>query len=128
MRCFTVIRPILSHFGISRPGISRLALLIVAGMFLSACAETQFLIHTAKRVNQQQGEKSEGYYKVGNPYQIGDIVLASVDGDFTVKILSKHGAQPRLLPANEKYQPIDVKKDSAFEIWGTVTGAVRKFK
>lgn len=73
MRCFTVIRPILSHFGISRPGISRLALLIVAGMFLSACAETQFLIHTAKRVNQQQGEKSEGYYKVGNPYQIGDI-------------------------------------------------------
>jgi len=60
--------------------------------------------------------------------KIGDIVLASIDGDFTVKILSKHGAQPRLLPANEKYQPIDVKKDSAFEIWGTVTGAVRKFK
>ncbi len=63
MRGFTAIRSILS----------RVTLLIVAGMFLSACAETQFLIHTAKRVNQQQTEKSEGRYKVGDPYQIGNI-------------------------------------------------------
>lgn len=60
--------------------------------------------------------------------KIGDIVLASIDGDFTVKILSKQGGRPRLLPANEKYQPIDIKKDTTFEIWGKVTGAVRKFK
>jgi len=60
--------------------------------------------------------------------KIGDIVLASIDGDFTVKILSKQGGRPRLLAANEKYQPIDIKKDTTFEIWGKVTGAVRKFK
>lgn len=60
--------------------------------------------------------------------KIGDIVLASIDGDFTVKILSNQGGRPRLLPANEKYRPIDIKKDTTFEIWGTVTGAVRKFK
>ena len=59
--------------------------------------------------------------------KIGDIVLASVDGDFTIKILAKHLSQPRLLPANEKFQPIVVNENMQFEIWGVITGAVRKF-
>jgi len=45
-------------------------LLVFAGLFVSGCAETKFLIHTAKRVNQQQTEQSKGHYKIGNPYQI----------------------------------------------------------
>ena len=59
--------------------------------------------------------------------KIGDIVLASVDGEFTIKILAKHLSQPRLLPANEKFQPIVVNENMQFEIWGVITGAVRKF-
>lgn len=60
--------------------------------------------------------------------KVGDIVLASIDGDFTVKILFKNKNQFKLLPANDKYQPIEIKQDTTFEIWGIVTGAVRKFK
>ena len=59
--------------------------------------------------------------------KIGDIILASIDGEFTIKILAKHLSQPRLLPANEKFQPIVVNKNMQFEIWGVITGAVRKF-
>ena len=59
--------------------------------------------------------------------KVGDIILASIDGEFTIKILAKHLSLPRLLPANEKYQPIVIQESMQFEIWGVVTGAVRKF-
>ena len=39
---------------------------------LSACAETQFLIHSAKRI-QDQPASPGGRYKVGTPYQIDGI-------------------------------------------------------
>lgn len=60
---------------------------------------------------------------------VGDIVLAEVDGEFTIKSLakSKQGL-PRLLPANEKFSPIEIKEGMHFEILGVVTGSVRKFK
>ena len=59
---------------------------------------------------------------------LGDIVLASVDSNFTVKTLSKNKLFPRLLPANDKYKPILITENMEFEIWGVITGAVRKFK
>ena len=59
---------------------------------------------------------------------INDIVLASIDGEFTVKVLAKNSEGPYLMPANKEYKPIHIKPDSEFEIWGVVTGSVRKFK
>jgi len=60
---------------------------------------------------------------------IGDIVLASLDGEFTVKNLAKNkNGSPRLLPANEAFSPIEVLEGTQFQIWGVITGAVRKFK
>ena len=59
---------------------------------------------------------------------INDIVLASIDGEFTVKVLAKNSEGPYLMPANKEYKPIHIKSDSEFEIWGVVTGCVRKFK
>tara|TARA_B100000767_G_C19698573_1_gene507346 strand:- start:254 stop:835 length:582 start_codon:yes stop_codon:yes gene_type:complete len=58
----------------------------------------------------------------------GDIVLASIDGEFTVKLLSSYKSKYRLLAANEKYKPIEINESMQFEVWGVVTGAVRKFK
>lgn len=62
---------------------------------------------------------------------VGDIVLAVVDGDFTIKILNrKQDGSPRLMPANVagKYLPIDIKEHMQFEVWGVVTGSFRRFK
>ena len=48
--------------------------LVAAMLTLSGCAETQFLIHTAKRINgPEPAGREEGYYKVGKPYQIAGI-------------------------------------------------------
>ena len=34
----------------------------------------------------------------------------------------------RLVPANKNYKYIDITENMEFEIWGVITGAVRKFK
>lgn len=62
---------------------------------------------------------------------IGDIVLAVLDGEFTIKTLArKKDGTPRLLPANSTgaYSPIEIKEGMSFEIWGVVTGSFRRFK
>lgn len=49
----------------------------------------------------------------------GQIVIASVEGEFTVKKLQLYPV-PMLLPMNPKYKPIAIEPD-ALEIWGVVT-------
>lgn len=43
-------------------------MLFVVGAMLGACAETRFVMHTAKRLGDTN--KSQGAYKVGKPYQV----------------------------------------------------------
>ena len=61
---------------------------------------------------------------------IGNIVLAVLDGEFTIKTLSRtKDGKVRLLPANSTgaYSPIDITEEMNFEIWGVVTGSFRRF-
>jgi repressor LexA len=62
----------------------------------------------------------------GQPPKSGDIVIAEVDGQWTMKFLRKRGENVTLLPANPKYQPI--KPKSELRIAGVVTAVVRKYK
>jgi DNA polymerase V len=62
---------------------------------------------------------------------VGDIVLAVIDGEFTIKSLArKKDGTPRLLPANSTgaFSPIEITEAMNFEIWGVVTGSFRRFK
>lgn len=60
--------------------------------------------------------------------KIGDVVLAVIDGEFTIKTLSKNKAgHPRLMPANKEYKPIEITEGMQFEIWGVVIGSFRRF-
>ena len=56
----------------------------------------------------------------------GDIVIAEVDGEWTMKYLRKRGENVLLLPANPKYQPIKPKRE--LKIAGVVTAVVRKYR
>ena len=56
----------------------------------------------------------------------GDIVIAEVDGEWTMKYLSKRGNSTVLLPANTNYKPIKPRKE--LKIAGVVTAVVRKYK
>lgn len=62
---------------------------------------------------------------------IGDIILAVVDSEFTIKTLSRSkDGRIRLLPANSSgaYKPIEITESTQFDVWGVVTGSFRRFK
>lgn len=54
----------------------------------------------------------------------GHVIVAALDGELTVKRLSKQGQTIRLLPANPNYQPIEIQPQQDFEIWGVVTNVI----
>ena len=55
-----------------------------------------------------------------------DIVIAQVDGEWTMKHYEKHGQVVRLIAANKKYPPILPKRELV--IGGVVTAVIRKYK
>jgi len=58
----------------------------------------------------------------------GDIVLAVVDGEFTVKTLARAGERIRLLPQHPDFSPIECRDGRELAIWGVVSGVVRKLR
>jgi DNA polymerase V len=54
---------------------------------------------------------------------IGNIVLAELDGEFTVKYLG----HDELIPANTKYNPIRFVEGQAVSLVGVVSGLMRKY-
>jgi repressor LexA len=58
-------------------------------------------------------------------YKPGEIVVASIDGEYTMKYLRKKGETFYLEPANEKFKPIYPKE--ALSIEAGVTAVVRKY-
>lgn len=62
----------------------------------------------------------------GQTPKSGDIVIAEVDGAWTMKYLRKRGESVTLLPANPNYQPIKPRHE--LNIAGVVTAVVRKYQ
>jgi len=54
----------------------------------------------------------------------GKIVIAAVNGELTVKRLSREGGRIRLMPENDRYQPVEINDDEALVIWGVVTHVI----
>lgn len=56
----------------------------------------------------------------------GDIVVASIDGEFTVKYFRKDRAGVRLEPANPEFPVIWLRPGQHLQYFGKVIGVVRK--
>jgi len=56
-----------------------------------------------------------------------DIVVAVVDGEYTIKRLYKYRGRIELRPENPDYQPITFTEGHELQIWGVVIGVVRKY-
>jgi len=56
----------------------------------------------------------------------GNIVLAVLNNDFTVKRLHKRGGVIKLVPENKIYPTITVKEGEEFDVWGVVTYNLHK--
>lgn len=59
--------------------------------------------------------------------QDGDVVVAAVDGDFTVKLLRLRPV-PQLVPTNPAYRPITFTDDSQLQIFGVVSWVLKRKK
>ena len=55
-----------------------------------------------------------------------DIVVASLNGDFTVKRFCKTNQKVILKPSNPDFKDIFVNSEDDFQIWGVVTYVVHK--
>jgi DNA polymerase V len=53
------------------------------------------------------------------------IVLALVDGEFTLKRYRKRRGRVWLQAENPSFKDIDISEDMAFEVWGVVTNSIR---
>lgn len=54
------------------------------------------------------------------------VVIAVVDGEFTVKRLCKRGGRISLLPENPDFAPIEFNEGQELQIWGVVTSVVHR--
>jgi len=61
----------------------------------------------------------------------GDIVVAYVDGEFTIKFLdlkNRDNGYIMLRPANKKYPPIRIEATDNFQVWGVVVWTIKHWK
>lgn len=60
----------------------------------------------------------------------GDMIVAFIDGDFTLKFVHKDKNSDFiwLKPANEAYPSIKVSSDNDFIVWGVVTYTIKRRK
>jgi len=54
----------------------------------------------------------------------GNVIVAALDGELTVKRLFRQGEILRLLAANTAYEPIEILTQQSFEIFGVVTNVI----
>lgn len=50
-----------------------------------------------------------------------DIVVAYIDGEFTLKRFRHKGNKGYLVPENPEYQPLEITAESDFRVWGVVS-------
>lgn len=62
----------------------------------------------------------------GREARQGDIVIAQVDGQWTMKYFEKHRGEVSLRAANKKYPPI--RPQNELIIGGVVVASIRKYK
>lgn len=59
-------------------------------------------------------------------YKTNSIVVAVVDGEFTVKRIATMNGKQFLIAENSEYNPIELKDGMKVEIWGVVTFVIHR--
>jgi len=55
------------------------------------------------------------------PPEDGKIIIAILDGEFTVKRIRVRNKKLFLIPENPRYSPVEVTEEMDFQVWGIVT-------
>lgn len=54
------------------------------------------------------------------------IAVCVINGEFTVKRLTKNGKDLYLVPENNQFKPIKITEEMDFQVWGIVTFVIHK--
>ena len=57
----------------------------------------------------------------------GSIIVAHLEGEFTLKRLRISQKVMELIPENSQFESIEIREDSDFEVWGVVTHTIHSF-
>jgi DNA polymerase V len=57
----------------------------------------------------------------------GDIVIAVIDGELTVKRFVQRDGKVILKPENPRFKEIELKEGQELQVWGVVTSTVKRF-
>jgi DNA polymerase V len=60
------------------------------------------------------------------PHRHDSLAVCCLNGEFTLKRIKREKDKLWLMPANPEFQPIEVKVDDEFTIWGIVAWVVKK--
>ena len=52
------------------------------------------------------------------------VVIAIIEGDMIVKRMRIKAGEIYLVPENDRYAPVQIKKEMEFEVWGVVTNVI----
>ncbi len=58
--------------------------------------------------------------------ETGDVVIAEINGEFTVKRFNRERKGLHLVPANDKYSKREIKPKDDFAVWGVVSHIIHK--
>ena len=58
----------------------------------------------------------------------GHVIIACLDGEFTIKQLRIEGKRLWLQPANEDFPCIEISSERDFRVWGVVESKITQFK
>ena len=58
----------------------------------------------------------------------GDVIIALLHGEFTVKQVSIINGLMSLVPRNSQYSSVKITSEMEFEIWGVVTSSICKHR
>lgn len=90
--------------------------------------ESSFMLKVSGDSMQDAGIQTGDFVILerGRTPGLGDIVVAEVDGNWTMKFFDKKNGRVTLRPGNKKYSVIIPKED--LQIAGVVTSVIRKYK
>lgn len=60
------------------------------------------------------------------PPRNGQKAVCFINGEFTIKTLKIEKGKVWLVPANEKYKPLEITPENDFVVWGVVTYVIHK--
>ena len=58
----------------------------------------------------------------------GDVIIALLHGEFTVKQISIINGILFLIPRNSQYESVRITSEMGFEVWGVVTFSIRRHR